>query len=183
VKLDVSIPRADSYVVYARLKGAEGAEFTIAGQKVSAPAAADWKWVKSEAKVALGAGKQTLIIASSKHGSCLDCFYLSTDDAFDPAGRIVAEVPRAPTLKGELREGYPQLAWACEKDKRFHHFNLYASTKPDFTPSRKTLIASPDGAGYLDWRAPAGGQFYRITQFTLDGLESAPSNAVELTKP
>jgi len=47
-----------------------------------------------------------------------------------------------------------------------------------FACDRSTLIASPDETEHLDWQAPAGRRYHKVTQVTLDGLESIPSDEV-----
>ena len=57
-----------------------------------------------------------------------------------------------------------------------------ATRRRGFTPGRETLIASPDGTEFLDWQALPGRNYYTVTQVTLDGLESEPSNEVSVQK-
>ncbi|RLB60596.1 MAG: hypothetical protein DRI90_13385, partial [Deltaproteobacteria bacterium] len=186
--LTVTIPRADDYYVFARVKGAKdamtGATYSddvvlsVAGLTVSTPASDQWQWVRSSDSASLEAGTQELDIGSAVQGSCLDAFYLSTDPDFVPEGRVVALPPVALTLSGELSAGYPSLSWTASSNSRFYYYNLYASDSPDFEIGRATLVASPDTASYLDWQAPAG-QHYQVTQVTRDGLESPPSAVVD----
>jgi hypothetical protein len=65
---------------------------------------------------------------------------------------------------------------------RWSHYNLYSSNHPGFACDRSTIIASPDAPEYVDWRAPAGPNYYKVTQVTLDGLESAPSNEMAVAR-
>ena len=96
-----------------------------------------------------------------------------------PAGRIVAPVPEPLELQGESVDGgHMKLSWAGPKSPRWHHYNIYCSDTAGFTPDRKTLIASPDRSEHLDWQG-RGKRYYRVTQVTLDGLESKPSNEIE----
>ncbi|KPJ52010.1 MAG: hypothetical protein AMS16_06995 [Planctomycetes bacterium DG_58] len=182
VTLRVNVPRAGDYTVIARMKGKDGAAFTVAGQSLEAAPGDAWQWVRSPGTVKLAAGERTITIESSKHGSCLDCFYLSTDANFEPKGRIVTTTPDKPTLDATSVGGYPKLSWQGAKDERFHYYNLYCSRQAGFTPGRATLIASPDGTEFLDWQTLPGRNYYRVTQVTLDGLESAPSNEVSVQK-
>ena len=94
----------------------------------------------------------------------------------------VAVVPAAPSLTAATptKDGV-RLTWADVKDARWWHYNVYAADRPDFVCDRSTLVASPSEAGYLDWQAPTGRKCYRVTQVTLDGLESAPSEVGEVT--
>jgi hypothetical protein len=87
-------------------------------------------------------------------------------------------VPSAPTLKADLENGRPRLIWSDRRSARWSHYNLYSSDHPGFACDRSTIIASPDAPHHLDWQAPPGRNYYRVTQVTLDGLESAPSNEV-----
>jgi len=187
VNLPVTVPRADDYYVFARMKGRDGAEFTVAGQELALPASPGqagtrWTWIRSPRPVHLQAGAQQLALSSSRYGSCFDCLYLSTDRGFEPKGRIRAVVPSSPTLGvapvGEAAGGKVRLVWSREKSPRWSHYNLYSSHSPDFACDRTTLIASPDEPEHLDWGAPAGRNCYRVTQVTLDGMESPPSNVV-----
>ncbi len=183
VKVEINTTRGGKYYVVARMKGRPGAAFSIAGQEVSAPASDEWQWVTSDKPVQFAEGRQFIEIASSKYGSSLDCFYLATDKAFKPAGRIVAERPEALKLSAEAAEGGVRLTWQGRQSKRWHHYNIYCSDKADFAPSRKTLIASPDGQSYLDWQVKPGAKlYYRITQVTIDGLESEASNAASAAR-
>ena len=141
-----------------------------------------WRWVKSAEAVRLDAGKRTITIKSSKHGSSLDCFYLSTDAAFNPAGHITAAEPARLTLSAVSVEGYPRLSWAGPKDGRFSHYNLYCDSRANLTPGRTTLIASPDAPERVNWQIQPGINWYKVTQVTLDGLESEPSNEVSVQK-
>jgi hypothetical protein len=184
--LQVTIPRAGAYYVVARLRG-QAPAFTIAGQRLTAravPGKADpsgWQWTTSDQPVTLAAGSQTIEIASDQYGSSLDCFFLATDKDFAgqaATGRIVATVPVQPKLAAAATPNGPRLQWTADKDRRFSHFNVYGSAQAGFTPSQATLVASPDKPALLDWQAPAGKHYYRITQVTRDGLESAPSDEV-----
>ena len=179
--VEVNVPRAGGYYVVARMKGKDGAEFTIAGQKVSVPAGKQWAWARADEAVDMKAGRQAIEIVSSRYGSCLDCFYLATDKDFAPDGRIVAETPKAMQLKAEpAAAGQVKLSWTGDKSAQGSHFNVYCSDKADFAPDRATLIASPDGTEFLDWQAGSGTRYYRVKQVTMDGVESAPSNAAEV---
>lgn len=180
VFVEVDIPREDDYFVYARVKGKEGVKFNIAKQDIICDSTEEWRWEKSKTVVRLKAGKQRINITSTKYGSCLDCFYLSTDGSFIPKGRIKTTLPEKLTLSVQMDEKYPCLSWNASKDKRFYYYNVYCSTKPNFNPSRKTLIGSPDSTKFLDWQAISGRKYYKVTQVTLDGIESEPSNEIEI---
>ena len=117
-------------------------------------------------------------MTSAKHGSCLDCFYLCEDRGFQPVGRIVEARPSVPALSVETDAGMARLSWRGAKSARFSHYNIYTSPQANVTPGQQTLLASPDAETFLDWRAPEGVHYYRVTQVTLDGLESPPSNEV-----
>ncbi len=175
--IEMDIPRNDSYFIYARVKGDDQIGFTIAGQALSAAASSDWQWVRSAGAAALSSGPQMIDISSSQYGSRLDCFYLSTDPDFVPLGRVSANLPAQLLLSCQTQSGYPLLTWAASQDPRFYYYNLYVSDNPDFSPSRETLIASPDSTSYLDWQALEGTKYYKLTQVSLDGLESEASNA------
>ena len=178
VETSVNVRRSGKYYVFARVKGKEGAAFTIAGQSVSAPAGDTWQWVRSEAAAELSAGEQTVGIASSKYGSSLDCFYLAEDKDYKPTGRIIATKPKALTLTAEAHESGVRLTWIGAKSPRWSHYNLYVSDKADFEPTQAMLLASPDRESYLDWQAkPGAKRYYKVTQTTKDGLESVVSNA------
>ena len=182
VKATVNVPRRGQYYVVARMKGKDGAAFTIAGQQVTADASTAWTWARSAAATELAAGKQAVEIACSKHGSCLDCFYLAGDKDFDPAGRIIAEIPQPLTLKAEADAGAVRLTWTGGKSPRWSHYNVYVSGNADFKAGQAALVASPDRESYLDWQVKPGAKLaYRVTQVTRDGLESAPSQAATAT--
>ena len=184
VSTEVNIPRTDNYYVYARVKAAKDAStgnlysnqirISIAGLEVSSAAASDWRWVRSGNSVSLTAGKQSIAITSDTRGSSLDAFYLSTDKSFTPEGRVLAPQPQALALSGSMSGGYPVLNWTESDNPRFYYYNLYASDNANFEIDQRNLIASPDKTSYLDWQA-LGGQYYRVTQVTLDGFESEPS--------
>ncbi len=177
VTMAVNVPRDDQYYIVARMKGRDGATFAIAGQQVCVESTDTWKWARSKKPVTLSAGLADIEIASSKYGSCLDCFYLATDKSFEPTGRIVTESPEPLELSAETDDGLAWLKWSGPKSPRWHHYNLYCSTDKDFTPSQATLIASPDRETYLDWQTEPGPEYYySVTQVTLDGLESPRSN-------
>ena len=129
----------------------------------------------------MAAGAQTVEIASSTYGSCLDCFYLAGDADFAPAGRTRAAVPAPLKLTaGPAGPGRARLTWTGDRDRRWYHYNVYCSAKPDAPADRRTLIASPDAETFLDWQAGGGDRYYTVTQVTLDGLESARSNEVRV---
>jgi len=186
VTTEVNIPRAAKYYVYARVKAAKNAstgnlysneiKFNVAGLDISRASATDWRWVRSTSSVSLAAGKQSIAIISDTRGSSLDAFYLSTDADFNPEGRVLAPQPNALELSGSMSAGYPILNWTQSSNPRFYYYNLYASNNADFEIDQSNLIASPDKTSYLDWQALAG-QYYRVTQVTLDGFESDPSPA------
>lgn len=176
-KLAVHVRRGGRYYVVARVKGRAGAAFTIAGQAVAARPTRRWTWARSATAAALAAGRQAVEIASSTYGSCLDCFYLAEDEGFDPAGRVVAQQPEPLVLKARADGPCVKLTWSGPRSSRWHHYNVYASDRADFRPSQATLIASPDRATWLDWQVRPGRRCgYKVTQVTLDGLESAGSN-------
>ena len=59
------------------------------------------------------------------------------------------------------------------------YVTMPCNEEANFTPSQRNLIASPDGNRYLDWQVKPGQKlYYRLTQVTLDGLESPASNEV-----
>jgi fibronectin type 3 domain-containing protein len=91
-------------------------------------------------------------------------------------------VPSPPALNADARNGRPRLIWFDRKSPRWSHYNLYSSNHPGFACDRSTIIASPDAPEYVDWRAPAGPNYYKVTQVTLDGLESAPSNEMAVAR-
>lgn len=185
--LNVTLPRADDYYVYARVKGARdsttGSMFsaevalTIAGLAIATAARDDWQWVRSTDSAPFEAGDQDITIGSETRGSCVDAVYLSTDADFTPEGRAMALPPGALTLTATTSAGHPLLSWDASNDPRFYYYNLYAADSSDFEIGRATLVASPDAPSYLDWQAPPG-QYYRVTQVTRDGFESPPSAAV-----
>jgi len=178
VELTVNAPRAGHYTVFARVKGAQGAQWQVGSAAVTAGASSAWQWVKGGA-TPLKAGANKVVIASSKYGSCLDCVYFSTDTAFKPRGRILAARPAKLTLSADRSAGgKPHLTWSGKKDARWYHYNLYCGSAAGFTCDRAALVASPDAERHIDWSAPGGAKFYRVTQVTLDGLESEPSDAV-----
>ncbi len=145
---------------------------------MSAPASNRWQWVKSEAASDLAWGKQQIVIASEKYGSCLDSFFLTEDKDFEPTRRVLADKPKALTLEAKVDDGLVRLNWSGKKSKRFYHYNVYVSDKADFVPSQATLLVSPDRETYLDWQIkPDVKNFYKVTQVTRDGLESTPSDA------
>ncbi|OGF50218.1 MAG: hypothetical protein A2231_01880 [Candidatus Firestonebacteria bacterium RIFOXYA2_FULL_40_8] len=178
VSIDVDIPKEAEYFIYARVKGKEGTKFSIAKQEILSDAGIEWKWVKSTASAKLKSGKQKISIASAKYGSCLDCFYLSTDSSFEPKGRINAAAPKKLEIKGEINATYPKLTWTASEDKRLYYYNIYCSNQPNFAADRKTLIGSPDTTSFLDWQSLKDKKYYKVTQVTLDGLESEPSNEI-----
>ncbi len=195
VKLNVDVPKAGKYYVVARMKGPADAAFTIGGQDISIPtrkiligeefvvtsASKEWIWATSDTAVELASGAQKIEITSNVYGSSLDCFYLATDKGFKPAGRIVAVKPAALKLGAKTAEGGVKLTWRGKQDARWYHYNIYCGTEAGFTPDQKTLIASPDGNAYLDWQVTAGQTlYYKITQVTLDGIESDASNEVPI---
>jgi len=181
INLSVSVPRLDNYYIYARLKGDNGASFTIAGQAVESSANYNWQWVRSNNYVSLSAGIQPITIASSLYGSRLDAIYLSTDSQFLPQGRISATPPAATVLSKTLAGNYVRLNWNTTSGPRFNYYNIYASKTPNFIADRKTLIASVDKNFYLDWQAQQGVNYYVVTSVTLDGLESPVSNIISAT--
>ena len=90
-----------------------------------------------------------------------------------------ADVSRRMSCVAKGAGGLPKLSWSGERSKRFSHYNLYAGKAANFKCDRRTLIASPDREKYLDWHALPAEPFYKVTQVTRDGLESAPSNAAK----
>jgi hypothetical protein len=178
-EVELDVPRAGDYFVSARVKGTAGAAFDIAGQRVACGPSEQWQWVRAPRPARLPAGRQKIGIASDTYGSCLDCFFLSTDGEFPEEGRVLAPRPEALRLTAAAGDR-PRLSWSGERSPRWWHYNLYCSDRPGFTPGQRSLLASPDEESYLDWRAPAGPKYYRVTQVTRDGLESAPSNEVRV---
>ncbi len=178
VDLVIDAPRAGSYTVFARVKSAAGAEWRIGSANVASGASPRWQWVKG-GTTSLKAGKNTVAIASSKLGSCLDCVYFSTDGAFKPEGRISAVAPKPVSISASKSpSGRPRLTVSGGRDARWSHYNIYCGGAAGFVCDRATIISSPEAAVHIDWSAPGGRKFYKATQVTLDGLESKPSDAV-----
>jgi len=188
VTTEVSIPRAANYYVFARVKAVKDAstgnlysneiKLSVAGLEINRASITDWRWVRSTSSVSLAAGKQSITISSDTRGSSLDALYLSTDKDFNPEGRVLAPQPQALEISGSMSGGYPTLNWTQSDNPRFYYYNLYASDNANFDIDQSNLIASPDRTSYLDWQALAG-QYYRVTQVTLDGFESEPSPAIQ----
>ncbi len=183
VHLAVDLPGDGKYYIVARLKGKDGAQFTIANQEVQIDASNDWKWAESKGSVSLKAGINKISLSCKKYGSCIDSFYLCTDKGFKPKARILSTKPDALTLQGKSAGKHSQLSWNPTQSQRFHHYNIYCSANKNEAISQETLIASPDSVSYLDWQLSSGTWHYKVTQVNADGIESDPSNEVSISIP
>lgn len=177
LSVDLAVPRAADYWIFARLKGETGSNFDIAGRTVSAASSGQWQWVRSSQPVSLAAGQQNIGIASNTYGSCLDAFYLSTDADFEPRGRVTTTEPETLQLSVTVEQGLPKLSWPLSQHPRFYYYNLYCVQETGDLPSQHNLIASPDKPDFLDWQTVGDCAYYKLTQVTLDGLQSTPSTA------
>ncbi len=70
------------------------------------------------------------------------------------------------------------LAWSPSgvNDEDLHHYNLYRSHDPDFTPGPSTLLTDVALTSYAEERVPQGYWYFRVTAVDIHGNEGAPSN-------
>jgi hypothetical protein len=181
--IPVSVPAAGSYMLWARVKGRPAAKFTFeaGGARADIEAASpEWTWAKGSQPLALAAGAQELGAASSLYGSALDAIWLAADPAFMPAGKNAENTvppPKVESLTAKPEGPFAvRLAWTPSPRSDLSHYNLYCSAEPDAPASRATLIASPEGNEYLDWKVPPNAKlFYRISAVDSRWNESVPS--------
>jgi len=201
--IPVTVPSAGNYTLWARIKGRDAAKFAFeaAGTKIEVECnSREWLWVKGRIEpLALAAGAQELTATSSLYGSALDALWLAGDPTFVPAAKNAENAVPPPKVTGLAAnpEGpfAVRLAWAPSPRRDVTHYNLYCSTsitgdrqpiskQPEIgvsppSASRATLIASPEGGGYLDWKVPPNTPlFYRLTAVDSRGNESVPSDPV-----
>lgn len=70
------------------------------------------------------------------------------------------------------------LAWTPSglDDEDLHHYNLYRSADPGFTPGPSTLLSEVAITSYAEVRVPQGYWYFRVTAVDIHGNEGAPSN-------
>ncbi|MGD0092010.1 MAG: hypothetical protein ABSE73_19020 [Planctomycetota bacterium] len=186
--IPVTVPAPGSYTLWARLKGRDAAKFTFeaGGAKVVLEGnSREWTWVKGPQPLTLAAGAQDLIATSSLYGSALDCLWLAADPAFTPSGKNAEQTVPPPQVAGLAAKAEGpfavRLTWTPSPRGDVRHYNLYCAAEQDAPPSRATLVASPEGSEYLDWKAPPNAQLsYRITAVDSRWNESAPSAKAEV---
>ncbi|MCY3023265.1 MAG: fibronectin type III domain-containing protein [Planctomycetota bacterium] len=187
--IPVTAPVAGSYTLWARVKGREAAKFSFeaAGTKAEVEGRSpEWTWVKGSQPVTLAAGAQELTATSSLYGSALDAVWLAADPAFAPSGRNAENSvppPKVAALTAKAEGPFAvRLTWAPSPRGDVTHYNLYCSTEKNAPASRATLIASPEGGEYLDWKVPPNAElFYRITAVDSRWNESVPSDPAAVT--
>lgn len=71
------------------------------------------------------------------------------------------------------------LAWtpSGQDDGDLHHYNLYRSQNPAFTPGPATLLTESAVTSYAEVRVPQGHWYFRVTAVDIHGNEGLPSNA------
>ena len=74
------------------------------------------------------------------------------------------------------------LAWQPSgvDDEDLHHYNLYRSQDPAFTPGPATLLTDTVVTAYAEVRVPQGRWYFRVTAVDIHGNESAPSGLAEM---
>lgn len=70
------------------------------------------------------------------------------------------------------------LAWtpSGQDDEDLHHYNLYRSADPGFTPGPATLLADVAVTSYAEIRVPQGTWYFRVSGVDVHGNEGPASN-------
>ncbi len=198
VHMDVDLPRSGSYGLWARVAGKLDRilGFTVCcnDREVGrCEAVVDaWGWVRvldargRPVVLNLDGGAHVLTAATSNRGVKLDQLLLTDDTAYIPSEKggedatPPAQVTGVEVETGDVSE--LQVTWAPVSDPDFHHYNVYASTDPNFVCDQRTLIASPSEIGWIDWGLPSATPYwcsttyyYRVTAVDRAGNESVPS--------
>ncbi len=76
------------------------------------------------------------------------------------------------------------LSWAAATDDAgIADYDIHASTTPDFTPDKETLVDVVTGTSYVDVDVPAGTWYYRVIAFDTSCNPSAASAAATAVVP
>lgn len=201
VHMDMDVPRSGSYGLWARVAGKLGRilGFNIRcdDREVGCCEAVvnGWGWVRvldargRPVVLNLDGGAHVLTAATSDRDVKLDQLLLTDDTAYIPSEKggedvvVPAQVTGVEVETGDVSE--LQVTWAPVSDPDFHHYNVYASTDPNFVCDQRTLIASPSEPGWIDWGLPSATPYwcsttyyYRVTAVDRAGNESVPSEIV-----
>lgn len=87
--------------------------------------------------------------------------------------------PGAPVnLQAETDHFDVLLAWQASgvDDADLHHYNVYRSYDPNFSPGSITLLSDAALTSYFEVRVPQGHWWFRVTAVDIHGNESSPSN-------
>lgn len=191
VTVPVSVPRAGAYHLWLRACSLSGRPVTFAARVAETRCHATcsgnaWTWLALSAAVALPEGGGEVEVTVSAYGGAVDVLALTTGD------RVPSDAPRLPGfggavlsvdgLKAEAAGPFAvRVSWNPVASPRLHHYNLYQGSEAGFRPSAATLVASPDGPGYVDWSLPPGATvYYRVGAVDMNGKEVL-SSAVQVT--
>ena len=184
-ELPIRVPATGSYYVWARLRanGSESAAWELAlgdQQLTVATDQAEWTWVRAgSSPVSLEGGVVTTTVSTSGEAGHLDLLCLATDGDFRPQGARPEDVQPPPAPRGlqvaNVRSRANQLLWERPADPRLSHYQVYASTEPDFEPNQHTRVGSPTYEEFIDWGLQAGVEYhYAVTAVDRRGNESSP---------
>jgi len=189
VTLDVGIPVAGQYAVWARAQGEGEWRVSADGDSLGSLAASgEWAWRKLDEAVALSRGAHKIALAPSTGATRLDKLLITSDSAYTPEGRMrLREAPPPPVrgLRAEPIDSFTMhLTWEASADPGLAYYNVYSPDGPDEACSQATRIASVPETEFVDAaRAPEQTLTYRVTAVDRSGNESAPSQPVTLETP
>jgi len=150
----------------------------------------EWKWIRTEKRVKLDAGKRTrVVVASADEGLCVDKIILAQDPNYVPKtidDRFNTRPARPKHLDTEaVTSSSVHLAWwnpRAEKDVAY--YNVYVGETPAFPTDQAHRIASTRKSELLDWGlAPDKAYTYKLTAVNRRGLESPATALTVKTEP
>ncbi|MCX8038802.1 MAG: fibronectin type III domain-containing protein [Candidatus Sumerlaeia bacterium] len=185
--LNVAVPKAAKYVLWARVKGdgalAASCNGTPAGKVPCS--ASQWAWQKSETVFSLSSGRHALKLQAETGRESVDKILLTDDSNFVPKGLLaVDETPPPAPTNIQAKACGPNsvvLSWHSTDSADVSYFNVYAAPRADFTCTQAQRVGSPPEREFVDWGLPLNSTyFYRVTAVDCAGNESAPSPAVQV---
>ena len=182
--VDIDVPKAGSYRLWARIKGRGRIQAKESAGEWGAIdcAAKEWSWRAAAKPLQLAKGAHLVTVEPQTGGEAVDKFLLTDDPKFVPAGtmEVDTDVPLAPT-KVEVAALAPntlKLRWTASAAGDLDHYNVYSGADANFRCQQAALAGSPSGNEFVDWglalNAP---KWYKVTAVDRAGHESAPSAA------
>ena len=192
VSFQLDLPRPGPLRVWARARATQKPADLVAkmGRQSSRTAVAGpgWRWAQLALPIEFARGRNVLRLESSGPGLGIDKVLLTDDSDAKPVGFGDTECASpGPVTRLSATAESPhevRLAWTAPACPSVHHFSIYRLRRPGSPVLQENLIASPWGAGHLDWGLEPGTTFeYAVTAADSFGHESSEARVTVSTPP